>query len=135
MSETRMISIVDDDALARDGIRELVESLGYKALTFVSAEHFLQSGQIAQTVCLISDIQMPGLSGLDLQEELHAQGYRTPVILITAYPSEQQRTRAFGAGAIGFLSKPFAEQSLIDCLSAAMKHSRNRSNGQMPRKN
>jgi FixJ family two-component response regulator len=127
LSETRTISIVDDDALARDGIKELVESLGYKALTFVSAEHFLQSGLIAQTVCLISDIQMPGLSGLDLQEELQARGYRTPVILITAYPSEQQRTRAFGAGAIGFLSKPFAEESLIDCLSAAIRNAGSRS--------
>ena len=131
MSETRTISIVDDDALARDGIKELVESLGYKALTFVSAEHFLQSGLIAQTVCLISDIQMPGLSGLDLQEELQARGYRTPVILITAYPSEQQRTRAFGAGAIGFLSKPFAEESLIDCLSAAIRNAGSRSAAQI----
>ena len=131
MSETRTISIVDDDALARDGIKELVESLGYKALTFVSAEHFLQSGLIAQTVCLISDIQMPGLSGLDLQEELQARGYHTPVILITAYPSEQQRTRAFGAGAIGFLSKPFAEESLIDCLSVAMRNGGIRSAAQI----
>jgi FixJ family two-component response regulator len=120
LSENRMISIVDDDAMARDGIRELVESLGYKAVTFVSAEHFLESGVVGDTLCLITDIQMPGLSGLELQERLQAQGHRTPVILITAYPSEQQRTRALGAGAIGFLSKPFAEQSLIDCLSVAV---------------
>jgi FixJ family two-component response regulator len=115
-----MISIVDDDALARDGIRELVESLGYKAVTFVSAEHFLESGAVGETLCVITDIQMPGLSGLDLQEKLHGQGHRTPVIMITAYPSEQQRARALGAGAVGFLSKPFAEQSLIDCLSVAV---------------
>ena len=116
-----MISIIDDDALARDGIRDLVESLGYESLTFVSAEHFLESGSVDKTTCLITDIQMPGLSGLELQEKLHAQGYRTPVILITAYPNEQQRSRALGAGAIGFLSKPFEERSLLECLDLAMK--------------
>ena len=93
MSE-RTISIIDDDAFARDGIRELVESLGYHALTFMSAEHFLDSGRLADTCCVITDIQMPGLSGLDLQEKLQAQGHQTPVIMVTAYPSEQQRTLA-----------------------------------------
>lgn len=116
-----MVSIVDDDPLAREGIRELVESLGYKARAFVSAQDFLQSGAIAATGCLITDLQMPGLSGLDLQEKLQAQGYRTPVILITAYPNEKHRSRAMSAGAIGFLSKPFEEQCLVQCLSVAMK--------------
>jgi FixJ family two-component response regulator len=120
LSEATTISIIDDDALARDGIRELVESLGYEAVTFVSAEHFLESEVVAKTACLITDIQMPGLSGLELQEALQAQGYRTPVILITAYPSEQQRNRALSAGAIGFLSKPFEEHSLVECLTLAM---------------
>jgi FixJ family two-component response regulator len=116
-----MVSIVDDDPLAREGIRELVESLGYKARAFVSAQDFLQSGAIAATGCLITDLQMPGLSGLDLQEKLQAQGYRTPVILITAYPNEKHRSRAMSAGAIGFLSKPFEESCLVQCLSVAMK--------------
>jgi FixJ family two-component response regulator len=120
MSQTQLVSIVDDDPLAREGIRELVESLGYKALAFVSAQDFLQSGAIATTGCLITDLQMPGLSGLDLQERLQAQGYHTPVILITAYPNEKHRSRAISAGAIGFLSKPFEEQCLVDCLSVAM---------------
>lgn len=123
MSQTQMVSIVDDDPLAREGIRELVESLGYKALAFVSAQDFLQSGAIAATGCLITDLQMPGLSGLDLQERLQAKGYRTPVILITAYPNEKHRSRAMSAGAIGFLSKPFEEQCLVDCLSVAMSRS------------
>lgn len=126
MSRTQVISIIDDDALARDGIRELVESLGYESLTFVSAEHFLESGSVAKTTCLITDIQMPGLSGLELQEKLQAQGYCTPIILITAYPNEQQRNRALGAGAIGFLGKPFEERSLVECLDLAM----NRANDQ-----
>jgi FixJ family two-component response regulator len=118
-----MISIVDDDALARDGIKELVESMGFRAVTFVLAEHFLGSGIVAETKCLITDLQMPGLSGLELQEKLQADGYQIPVILITAYPNEKHRCRALEAGAIGFLSKPFAEQSLIDCLNVALKRS------------
>src|SRR6516165_7982378 len=111
MSEVPLISIIDDDSQARDGICELVESLGYKGVTFVSANHFLESGQFAETTCLITDIQMPGLSGLELQEVLRSRGYRTPVVVITAYPNEKHRTRAFANGAVGFLSKPFSEQS------------------------
>ena len=121
MSRAQMVSIVDDDPLAREGIKELVESLGYKALAFVSAQDFLQSGAIAETGCLITDLQMPGLNGLELQERLQAGGYSTPVILITAYPDEKHRGRAMSAGAIGFLSKPFEEQSLLECLTIAMK--------------
>src|SRR5215469_18371022 len=121
MFQSEMVAIVDDDPLAREGIRELVESLGYKARAFVSAQDFLQSGAIATTCCLITDLQMPGLNGLDLQEQLQAQGYCTPVILITAYPNEKHRSRAMNAGAVGFLSKPFEEQSLVEYLAAAMK--------------
>ncbi len=121
MSHTQMVSIVDDDPHAREGIKELVESLGYNALAFVSAQDFLQSGAVAKTACLITDLQMPGLNGLELQERLQAQGYQTPVILITAYPNENHRRRALSAGAVGFLSKPFEEQSLLECLTIAMK--------------
>jgi FixJ family two-component response regulator len=121
MSEVPLISIVDDDSLARDGVRELVESLGYEAVTFSSAEHFLGSDAITQTACLITDLQMPGLNGLELQEALRSQGHRTPIILITAYPNENHRNRALDGGAIGFLSKPFDEASLIKCLTAAIK--------------
>jgi FixJ family two-component response regulator len=121
MSEVPLISIVDDDALARDGIGALVESLGYNAVTFTSAEHFLRCDVIADTTCLISDMQMPGLSGLELQETLRSQGYRTPVILITAYPNENHRARALENGAIGYLSKPFDEQTLIECLTVAIQ--------------
>ena len=121
MSHTQMVSIVDDDPHAREGIKELVESLGYNARAFVSAQDFLQSGAVAKTSCLITDLQMPGLNGLELQERLQAQGYQTPVILITAYPNENHRRRALSAGAIGFLSKPFEERSLLECLTIAMK--------------
>jgi FixJ family two-component response regulator len=120
MSEAALISIVDDDPLARDGIRELVESLGYKGVAFKSGEHFLESGLIAETTCLITDLQMPELNGLELQEALRSQGYQTPVILITAYPNEKHRARALANGAVGFLCKPFNEEALIECLTAAI---------------
>jgi FixJ family two-component response regulator len=119
MSKAPLISIVDDDALARDGIRELVESLGYKAIAFESAEHFLESSALAETACLITDLQMPGLNGLELQEALRSRGYSTPVIVITAYPNERHRTRALENGAVGYLGKPFDDESLIECLSAS----------------
>jgi CheY-like chemotaxis protein len=120
MSKAPLISIVDDDALARDGIRELVESLRYRVTTFGSAEDFLQSSMVAETACLITDLQMPGLSGLELQEALQSLGHQTPVIVITAYPNEKHRTRALENGAVGYLSKPFDEQTLIECLTVAI---------------
>src|SRR5262249_40555562 len=83
-----------------NGIAVLVESLGYNAVTFTSAEHFLRSDVIAETRCLITDVHLPGLSGLELQEVLQSQGQLTPVIVITAYPSEKHRTRALGNGAV-----------------------------------
>jgi FixJ family two-component response regulator len=109
MSKDTLISIVDDDALARDGIGALVESLGYNVITFTSAEHFIQSNVIAETTCLITDLQMPGLSGLELQETLRSQGYHT---------IENHRTRALANGAVGFLTKPFDDETLIECLTA-----------------
>jgi FixJ family two-component response regulator len=121
MPEVPLISIVDDDAMARDGVGALVESLGYNAVTFTSAEHFLRSEVIAKTTCLITDFQMPGLNGLELQEALKSQGYQTPVILITAYPNEKHRTRAIENGAIGFLSKPFDDETLIAYLRTAIE--------------
>ena len=121
MSEVPLISIVDDDALARDGIAALVESLGHNVITFTSAEHFLGSDVIAETTCLITDMQMPGLSGLELQEALQSLGHQTPVIVITGYPNEKHRARALNNGAIGYLTKPFDEQTLIACLTVAIK--------------
>lgn len=120
MPESSTISIVDDDRWARDGVRQLVESLGYQAFAFESAEQFLGSDLLDKTACLITDIQMPGLSGLDLQRELDGRGYHIPIIFITAYPDEQRRMHALSAGAVGFLTKPFEERSLIDCLTAAV---------------
>ena len=116
-----LIAIVDDDLLSRDGICELVASLGYETVTFSSAQDFLQSNVVTETTCLITDLQMPGLNGLELQEAIRSQGYCTPVILVTAYPNEQHRRRALDNGAVGFLNKPFEEASLIRCITAAIK--------------
>ena len=122
-SETRVgtavISIVDDDALARDGLAEWVESMGFEVETFVSAEQFIESGGIARTDCVITDLHMPGMSGIDLQRRLRAEGHRTPVIVMTAYPNEQHRAQALEDGATGFLIKPLRERLLVDCLEQA----------------
>ena len=108
-----MISIVDDDESVREATKGLVRSLGHSAATFASAEEFLQSKWIDDTRCVISDVQMPGLSGVDLQSRLIAQGNHTPIIFVSAFSDE--RTRA-----IGFLSKPFNEERLIEYLHAAL---------------
>jgi FixJ family two-component response regulator len=115
-----MISIVDDDQSIRDATKGLVRSLGYGATSFASAEDFLQSDHVSNTACLITDVQMPGLSGVELQSRLIAQGNRTPVIFITAFPEERIRARALEAGAVGFLSKPFNEDHLIEYIHAAL---------------
>jgi CheY-like chemotaxis protein len=116
-----MISIVDDDETVREATKSLVRSLGYNAATFASAEEFLQSNILAHTSCLIADVQMPGLSGVELQSRLIAQGNGTPVIFVTAYAEERIRSRAMKAGAIGVLSKPYAKECLIKYLNAALK--------------
>jgi PAS domain S-box-containing protein len=121
MSKVPLIAIVDDDELAREGISLLVESFGYEAISFPSAEHFLQSDVFAETACLITDVQMPGLNGLELQEALQSLGNQTPVIVITGYPNVKHRTRALETGAVAYLSKPFDEQTLIECLTVAIK--------------
>ena len=116
-----MIAIVDDDAAVREGIRALVRSLGYSASTFGSAEEFLKSEQVSRTSCLVTDLHMPGLSGLDLQDRLIGTGHRFPIIFITGYPDENVRARAIKSGAIAFLSKPFNADRLIGYLEKALK--------------
>jgi FixJ family two-component response regulator len=115
-----MISIVDDDESVREAAKGLLRSLGYGTATFASAEDFLQSNRVNDTSCLITDVQMPGLSGVELQSHLIAQGHRTPMIFVTACLDEKTRARALKAGAIGFLSKPFNEERLIEYIHAAL---------------
>ena len=118
------ISIVDDDESMRCAVKSLVTSLGFAACTFASAEEFLQSPRLDDTACLITDLQMPGLSGIELQKSLLAQDRHIPIIFMTAFPEERMRTRAMEAGALGFLSKPFESQTLITLIDKAIATSR-----------
>jgi FixJ family two-component response regulator len=116
-----MISIIDDDQLVRESTADLISSLGHEALIFDSGEQFLASGRVNDTACIITDLHMPGLNGLDLQSRLLEEGHRTPIIFITAYPKDAARSRALNAGAVAFLSKPFQESALISVLETALK--------------
>ena len=118
-----MICIVDDDDFVRESLRDLIESLGYDVAVFESGERFLEAACLTDTSCLITDLQMPGLSGLDLQDRLIADGHRIPVICVTAFQDEKFRVRAMTAGAVGFLSKPLDESLLISCLESALSPS------------
>ena len=116
-----MISIVDDDQSVREATRSLLRSHGYAAVTFASAEEFLQSGLAGNASCLISDVRMAGVSGLELQRLLIDAGHRIPIIFMTAFPEEWARAAALEGGAHGFLTKPFSEHSLLSCLHRALE--------------
>jgi FixJ family two-component response regulator len=121
LQEVPTISIVDDDPSVRVAMDSLVRSLGYAARTFACAAEFLQSPHVASTACVIADVAMPGMTGIEMQDALIEEGYRLPIIFITAFPKEPMRKRALDAGAVCFLSKPFAARSMIDCLDAALE--------------
>jgi FixJ family two-component response regulator len=121
-----VISVIDDDASVRTAIDFLVRSLGYTAHAFPSAAAFLQSAQLISTWCVIADVRMPTMSGVELQSHLRTQENRVPFIFITAVPEESARARAFADGAICFLIKPFDENVLIDCLNTAIDLHRDR---------
>ena len=116
-----VISIVDDDASVRVATDNLLRSLGYTVHTFASAEEFLRSIHFNDTSCVIADVQMPAMSGVELQALVLAQGHRVPFIFITAFPEETIRERAVKAGAICFLTKPFDRLTLIKCLDTALE--------------
>jgi FixJ family two-component response regulator len=116
-----VISIVDDDPSIREAMLGLVRSLGFEAVTFPSAEDFLQSEQIDGTTCLITDLQMPGLSGVELQSQLISRGSSVPIIFVTASPERGIEAQVRSAGAVGFLNKPFDDRTLIECLDHALR--------------
>lgn len=115
-----LISVVDDDEAMREALRLLMKSLGYTAEAFASAEDFLSSRQIPGTSCLIADVQMPGMTGLELYHHLVAAGKTIPTILITAYPDDSMRERALGDGVVCYLSKPFDENDLLACIRSSI---------------
>jgi FixJ family two-component response regulator len=116
-----VISIIDDDASMRSGTMRLVRSLGFIAHAFSSARAFLHSEQLSKTSCLISDVQMPEMNGIQLQDALRAAGHKIPIIFITAFHDEKIRDQALDRGAVCFLSKPFEGETLQKCLDAALK--------------
>jgi FixJ family two-component response regulator len=117
---TNLISVVDDDESVRRSTRLLVESFGYRAAVFESAEGLLRFGQLQDTSCLVLDVQMPGMDGLELQTQLAAEGCGIPVIFITAHDDQKSRRRALRAGAVAFLGKPFTDQQLLQAISFSL---------------
>jgi FixJ family two-component response regulator len=115
-----VLSIVDDDQSVRDGIVDLVRAGGFDAEAFERAEDFLQSSRLQSTSCLITDARMPGMSGLELYDRLIRSGRRIPTIVITAFPRDEDRARALGAGIVCYLAKPVEEDKLIACIKSAV---------------
>jgi FixJ family two-component response regulator len=119
-SEPPRISIVDDDESVREAIRSLIDSVGFGTEVFRSAEDFLNSGRLHVTGCLIVDVRMPGMNGLELQSYLNATDCRVPIVFISANDDDSARSRALDAGAVDFLKKPFSEDALLRAISASL---------------
>jgi FixJ family two-component response regulator len=122
--EVPVISVVDDDASVRAAAENFLSSLGYAVHTFASADDFLQSARLEDSSCVVADVQMPGMSGLDLLKIIRGRGNDIPFIFITAFPSEGLRARAAKVGADVLLEKPFSSSVLIDCINAALNRNR-----------
>ena len=121
LSTPSVISVIDDDASVRTATNNLLRSRGYIVHTFASADEFLRSPHLGETSCVIADVQMSGMGGVELLTDLRTRGYNAPFIFITAFPDENVRARALKAGALCFLAKPFTAPSLIGCLDAALQ--------------
>jgi FixJ family two-component response regulator len=119
--KTKLVAIVDDDDLMRGALQGLLKAVGWPAQAFASAEEFLISGQQHQTACLIADIRMPGMSGLELQARLNAEHCRIPTIFITAHGDAKMRMQALRAGAVEFMAKPFDNEALLESVRAALE--------------
>jgi FixJ family two-component response regulator len=117
----KVVAIVDDDDSVRSALQGLMKSVGLPARAFASAEEFLGSGEHQETRCLIADIRMPGMSGLELQATLNADNCRIPIIFITAHGDEKMRMQALRAGAVEFVAKPFDDEALVTSIRAALK--------------
>jgi FixJ family two-component response regulator len=122
MSAAPLISIVDDDDSLRNSLNNLIRSVGFGVEGFSSAEAFLSSNQLHDTACLILDVRMPGMNGLELQRHLVATNYGIPIIFITSHADDNARSRALEGGAVDFLYKPFREEALLDAIYKALKY-------------
>lgn len=116
-----MISIVDDDDSVRDSLQRLMRSVGLAVNVFASAEEFLNSDLLRNTDCLILDVRLPGMDGLDLQRHLANSHSETPIIFITSYEDDEVRARAFNTGAVAYFLKPFNDEDLLNAIDAALK--------------
>src|SRR5882724_261505 len=123
MPEDIVISIVDDDISVRRSTRRLLRSSGFRAEAFASAEEFLDSKSAAKTACLILDLRMPGMNGLELQRRLSQNGDRVPIIFLSAHASEEDERSALRSGAVQFLRKPISKEALLNAIRDALKHS------------
>jgi FixJ family two-component response regulator len=121
-ANNKVVAIVDDDDAVRVALEGLLRSAGLTARAFESAEAFINSGQQRQTACLIADIRMPGMSGLELQAKLNAEQCRIPIVFITAHGDAQMRMQALRAGAVEFLAKPFNDEALLETVRAALEN-------------
>jgi FixJ family two-component response regulator len=120
MAESPLIAIVDDDESVRDALTSLLHAVGWRAEAFASAEAFLQSGQVHTTACLLLDVRLPGLSGLELQRQLRASQARLPMIFLTAHETEAMRAQTLQAGAVAFFTKPFSDTALLEAIHTAL---------------
>jgi FixJ family two-component response regulator len=120
MQKTTLVSIVEDDQFFRESLKRLLRSQGYNVETFASAADFLASPRLAETACLIADVHMPAMTGIELYRSLIETGHAIPTILITAYPNDTDRTRALKDGVFRYLRKPVDDKYLIRCLHAAL---------------
>jgi FixJ family two-component response regulator len=121
MSEIPLIAVVDDDAAIREAVQSLLRSVGLRAEVFTSAQDFLQSGRLQDIACLIVDVRMPRMSGLELQQQLTTGHCPIPIIFITAHGDAEMRARALRAGAVDFLDKPFSDEVLLRAVEAALQ--------------
>ena len=121
MSEIRLVSVIDDDESLRRALERLIRSFGFPVVVFPSAHEFLLSDHVQDTACLILDMQMPRMNGLELQSHLAQAGCRIPIIFITAYSDQRVRARALQAGAVDFLQKPFSDDVLFNGIRRALK--------------
>src|SRR5580658_6177068 len=121
-NKRNLVAIVDDDDLMRSALQGMLKSVGLSSQAFASAEEFLKSGQQRETACLIADISMPGMSGLELQARLNAEHCRIPIIFITAHGDAKMRMQALRAGAVEFLAKPFDDEVLLGNVRAALNN-------------
>jgi FixJ family two-component response regulator len=123
VSHPPIIAVIDDDPAIREALEDLIVSLGYRPLLFASAEEFLSFPGRSAVGCMVVDIRMGGMTGLDLQARLNAQGKPSPMIFMTSYTDEATRSRAIAGGAHGFLAKPVDAEVLIGCLASALQES------------